>query len=276
VPEMSSHRRVLVRVAVGCALVLVVAGRGTGSGVSMAQESPGPRGATYTLMQMNLCLSGFAGCYGKVAYPAGVDDAATRIAGARPDAVTLNESCRGDAARIARRTGYHLRFAAVTVSGRPLRCVRPRGRGRFGIAVLTRAAVARTDSRAFAAQTGAEARRWLCVATRDGVDVCTAHLALRSAAGAAGNDAQCAELASILERRAASGAVIFGGDVNRERPCAPIGAWSRSDGSAGQSPGLQSVTGAGGLRAPIARVAPVRHTDHDVLLVRAQLAAAVG
>ena len=30
-----------------------------------------PAGSTYTLMQMNLCLSGLAGCYGKVAYPAG-------------------------------------------------------------------------------------------------------------------------------------------------------------------------------------------------------------
>jgi endonuclease/exonuclease/phosphatase family metal-dependent hydrolase len=240
----------------------------------MAREPAGSAGSAYTLMQMNLCLSGFAGCYGKVAYPAGVEEAVGRIRAARPDAVTLNESCRGDAARIARRTGYRLRFAAVTVSGRPLRCVRPGGRGRFGIAVLTRAAVERADSRAFAAQTGAESRRWLCVATRGGVDVCTAHLGLRSAAGAAGNDAQCAELAAVLERRAATRAVIFGGDVNRARPCAPMGAWSRSDRAAGQSPGLQSVSGAGGLRAPIAAVAPVRHTDHDVLLVRAQLAAA--
>ena len=80
-------------------------------------------------MQMNLCLSGFAGCYGKVAYPAGVDEAVARIREAHPDAVTLNEACRGDVARIARRTGYHLRFSTVTASGEPLR-LRPTGRPR--------------------------------------------------------------------------------------------------------------------------------------------------
>ena len=80
-------------------------------------------------MQMNLCLSGFAGCYGKVAYPAGVEEAVARIRDAHPDAVTLNEACRGDVARIARRTGYHLRFSTVTVLGRAP-CLRPAGRPR--------------------------------------------------------------------------------------------------------------------------------------------------
>jgi endonuclease/exonuclease/phosphatase family metal-dependent hydrolase len=218
-------------------------------------------------MQMNLCLSGFAGCYGKVAYPAGVKDAVARIRAARPDAITLNEGCRGDVARIARRTGYHVRFSAVTVAGRPLRCVRPRGRGRFGIAVLTRAAIARADSADFMAQAGVEWRRWLCVSTRAGVDVCTAHLAMPSAA----NDAQCAELAGILDRRAARG-VVFGGDLNRRRPCAPMGGWTRTDGSAGQAPGLQSVFGAGAIRMPAVEVVPAGHTDHDVLVVRARSA----
>ena len=40
-------------------------------------------------MQMNLCLSGLAGCYGKVAYPAVVEEAVARIREARPDAVTV-------------------------------------------------------------------------------------------------------------------------------------------------------------------------------------------
>src|SRR4051812_20744206 len=84
--------RVLLRVAVGFALVLAVTGRGgpSGSSVSLAHEMvPAPGGSTYTLMQMNLCLSGFAGCYGKVAYPAGVEEAVARIRDAQPDAVTL-------------------------------------------------------------------------------------------------------------------------------------------------------------------------------------------
>jgi endonuclease/exonuclease/phosphatase (EEP) superfamily protein YafD len=103
--------------------------------------------------------------------------------------------------------------------------------------------------------------------------VCTAHLVARSATEAAVNDAQCAELAALLERRAATRTVIFGGDVNRSRPCAHEGAWSRTDASADQAPGLQHVYGSAGLRPPSEEVVPAAHTDHDVLLVRARLSA---
>jgi endonuclease/exonuclease/phosphatase family metal-dependent hydrolase len=259
--------RAALRLAVGCTLVVAVTGRG--GPASLAHESP-RGGSTYALMQMNLCLSGFARCYGKVAYPAGVEDAVARIRDAQPDAVTVNEACEGDAARIARRTGYHLRFSTVTVSGAPLRCVRPRGRGHFGDAVLTRALIASAESHDFEEQAGIEWRRWLCVSTRDRVDVCTAHLATRTAAGAAANDMQCAELAALLQRRAATRTVIFGGDVNRDRACAPEGAWTRADGSAEQAPGLQSVAGGGALDSPSAEVVPAAHTDHDILLVHAR------
>ncbi len=262
---MVSRARAVLRVAVGCALVLALTGGGpSGSSVSLARES-----STYTLLQMNLCLSGFARCYRKVAYPAGVEEAVARIRDTQPDAVTLNETCRGDVAQIARRTGYHLRFSTVTVSGKPLACVRPSGRGRFGDAVLTKAAVESSESHDFEAQAGSEWRRWLCVTTRAGVDVCTAHLATRSAA----TDAQCTELAARLERRAATRTVIFGGDVNRTRACAPKRAWTRNDGSADQAPGLQSASGIGALHSPSAEVLPARHTDHDFLVVRARLPA---
>jgi endonuclease/exonuclease/phosphatase family metal-dependent hydrolase len=138
--------------------------------------------------------------------------------------------------------------------------------------VLTKAAIESADSHDFEAQAGIEWRRWLCVTTRVGVDVCTAHLATRSPTTAAENDAQCAELAALLDRRAATRTVIFGGDVNRSRACAPERAWTRTDGSADQAPGLQSVYGIGALGSPSAEVVPATHTDHDVLLVRAHLA----
>ena len=112
----------------GCALLLAL----TGCGGSRAEDPP------YSVMQMNLCLSGLAGCYGKTAYPAVVDEAVAQIRAARPDAVTVNEACRDDVARIARQAGYHLRFSRVIYLGEPLRCVRPGGRGLFGDAVLTR------------------------------------------------------------------------------------------------------------------------------------------
>ena len=230
------------------------------------------RSSTYTVMQMNLCLSGLAGCYGKAAYPAVVEEAVDRIREADPDAVTLNETCRDDVVRIARRTGYHLRFTRVVYAGKRLRCVRPGGRGLFGDAVLTEAAIASHESRDFEAQAGPERRRWLCVVTRAGVEVCTAHLNTRSPVEIAGNDAQCAELAALLARRAAARTVTFGGDVNRrDSSCAPDGLWTRTDESAEQAPGLQHVYGSGSLRSPSAEVVPAERSDHDVLLVRVDL-----
>jgi endonuclease/exonuclease/phosphatase family metal-dependent hydrolase len=230
-------------------------------------------GSTYTLMQMNLCLSGLGSCYGKVAYPAGVEEAVARIREAHPDAVTFNEVCRNDVELIARRTGYNPRFSPVIYLGKPLQCVQPDGRGIFGDAVLSAAAIENTDNRDFQAQAGIERRRWLCVTTRADVDVCTAHLNTRTTAEVAGNDAQCGELGRLLARRAASRTVIFGGDVNRRPSCAPGGFWTRTDASAGQDPGLQHVYGSAALRSPSAEVVPAAHTDHDVLLVRAHLAA---
>jgi endonuclease/exonuclease/phosphatase family metal-dependent hydrolase len=241
------------------------------SGSSAARDAPA--GSRFTLMQMNLCLSGLAGCYGKVAYPAVVEEAVARIRDTRPDAVTLNEACRGDVVRVARRTGYHLRFSRVIYRGERLRCVRPGGRGLFGDAVLTKAGIGSADAHDFKTQAGIERRRWLCVTTRVEVDVCTAHLNTRSTIEVAGNDAQCAELGSLLARRASARTVVFGGDVNRRDSCAPDGLWTRTDASAGQAPGLQHAYGGDTLRPPSAKVVPATHTDHDILLVHARLTA---
>ena len=251
--------------AVGCALVLAL--------TSCGRASESSAGSAYTLLQMNLCLSGLAGCYGRAAYPAVVEEAVGRIRELRPDAVTVSETCRGDAALISRRTGYELRFTRVIYGGELLRCVRPGGRGLFGDAVLTRSAVERSETRDFEAQAGPERRRWLCVTTAPGVDVCTAHLNTRSAIEVAGNEAQCAELAVRLRRRAAVRTVIFGGDVNRRRSCAPAGFWTRTDGAADQAPGLQHVYGSRTLGSPTVEVLPAARTDHDHLIVRAHLTA---
>jgi endonuclease/exonuclease/phosphatase family metal-dependent hydrolase len=156
----------------------------------------------------------------------------------------------------------------VIYLGKPLSCVRPSGRGVYGDAVLTKAAIETTDSRAFDAQEGIERRRWLCVTTRVRVEVCTAHLNTRLSDEVAGNDAQCAELRALLARRAGARSVIFGGDVNRRGSCAPAGFWIRTDTSAHQAPGLQQVYGTAAFRSPSANVVPAAHTDHDILLVR--------
>lgn len=261
--------------AMGCVLALALTGcsRSSGASGALAPEPSTSAGPTYTLMQMNLCLSGLASCYSKAAYPAVVEEAVARMRKALPDAVTFNEACQSDVALIARRTGYDLRFSRVIYLGERLRCVQPGGRGLFGNAVLTKAAIESTEGQDFEAQAGIERRRWLCVTTRVEVDVCTAHLNTRTTTEVAGNDAQCAELTALLARRAAARTVIFGGDVNRRPSCAPDGFWIRTDGPAGQAPGLQHVYGSGALRSPSAEVDPATHSDHDVLLVRAQLTA---
>jgi endonuclease/exonuclease/phosphatase family metal-dependent hydrolase len=255
--------------AAACAVALVISGCGHSSGTAAA-ALPRAR-SVYVLMQTNLCLSGLAGCYAKVRYPAGIDDAAARIRRLHPDAVTVNEACGGDLALIARRTGYHLRFASVIYHGKPLPCIRPRGRGPFGDAVLTRAAILSATSRPFASQAGPEQRRWLCASTRAGVEVCTAHLASHETIEASANAPQCAELRKVLARRASGRTLIFGGDLNHDSSCAPAGFWVRTDASARQDPGSQQVYGTAGLSSPAAVVQPAAHTDHDVLVVRARL-----
>ena len=272
--ERSPSTPALLLAAIACTLlVLTGCSRSPGTGAALARDSsrpaPSPGRSSYTIMQMNLCLSGIADCYVKVAYPAALQEAAALIREARPDAVTISEACRGDVAQIARQTGYHLRFSTVIYGGRPFRCVQPGGRGVFGDSVLTKAAIVSSHNHAFTAQTDKERRRWLCASTVGQIEVCTAHLDTRSAVEAPGNDAQCAELAAILARRSAAHTVIFGGDVNRRTTCAPAGFWTRNDTSADQAPGLQQVYGSGGLRSPSARVVPFTHSDHDVLIVRA-------
>jgi endonuclease/exonuclease/phosphatase family metal-dependent hydrolase len=228
---------------------------------------------SFTLMQMNLCLSGLAGCYTRAAYPAVVEEAMARMRAARPDAVTFNEACRRDVARIARRTEYHVRFARVLYRGERLRCVRPGGRGLFGVAVLTRSPIRSVRSGPFRAQSGLEERRWLCVVTRADLAACTAHLHVRRTPTSAGtNRAQCDELTGRLARLAAGHRVVaFGGDMNRRRPCAPRGVWARTDRAADRAPGLQHVYGTRAtLRSPSLELVPSRHSDHAVVLVHAR------
>src|SRR5215218_7078235 len=92
--DLRMRSAVLLLAAVGGAVVLAVSseGRSERTGVAAAPAS----GPTVTLMAMNLCLSGLAGCYGRVAYPAVVQEAAARIDEANPDAVAFNEACEGD------------------------------------------------------------------------------------------------------------------------------------------------------------------------------------
>lgn len=235
--------------------------------------TPPGHGAPYTVLQMNLCLSGLAGCYGGTEYPRVVDEAVATIAAQDPEAVTLNEACSGDAEEIAARSGYQVRFATVVYRGAPLPCVKPEGRGVFGNAVLTKERIVASHDQAFTAQSGVEERRWLCATTARRVSVCTTHLSTRGTDEArAANDAQCRELGEVLASYAARGATVAGGDVNRQDSCAPAGMWTTTDAAATQAPGIQHVYGSPALQAPSSRVLPATYTDHDFLAVDTRLA----
>ena len=227
----------------------------------------------YSLLQMNLCLSGVAGCFAGTHYPAVVDEAIAKVQANRPDAVTLNEACSGDVDRIAAETGYHARFSTVIYNGAPLPCRNPTGRGVFGIAVLTRAPIEGAQEAPYHAQLGSEQRRWVCVEGSDGVRACTSHLSVSGTPEQnATNDAQCAELTDVLASGDATEPTILGGDMNRQTSCAPRGFWSERDEDSAQDPGLQHVYGNWSRFAwPRDEVLPMTYSDHGALLVQTLL-----
>lgn len=261
---------VAVLAAVPFAVHDITTASGSRSAATSPDVLPAEAGGRFTLLQMNLCLSGLAAC---LRYPEVVGEAVAVIRARRPDAVTLNEVCERDVARIAGRTGYHRRFITVPYQGRPLPCSNPAGRGVFGNAVLTRGAVTRSADGRYAAQDVLEERRWLCV-TAERVTVCATHLeAPVSLATVAIRHRQCAELADMLAARARRGPTVAAGDINGLGSCAPPGMWTRTDlRVTAQKPGLQHVYGdAAHLRSPVAGVVGARSTDHDFLLVTARV-----
>ena len=249
-------------------VVVVVVGGGTWSLVSSSSSSSSS--SDVSLLQMNLCLSGRAGCYSPDTRVAVLDEAAAAIEDRAPDAVTVNEACRRDAADLARRTGYELSFAVVDYADAPLPCIDPAGRGLFGIAVLTKDDVRTAQDRALTARADPEQRRWLCVTTDRDVSFCTAHLSTRYSPGeAVDNDVQCGELRRVLARQADLGTTLFGGDLNRQSSCAPTSMWSLDDVSATQSAGVQHVYVSRSVGEPSASIVEATHTDHDFLLATA-------
>lgn len=251
-------------------VVVVIGGTWLAGSSSISSSSSS---SDVSLLQMNLCLSGRAGCYSADTRVAVIDEAAAVIDSRAPDAVTVNEACRRDADDLARRTGYELSFAVVDYAGAPLSCIDPGGRGLFGIAVLTRDDVRASHGRAFTARADPEQRRWLCATTDRDVSFCTAHLSTRYSPGeAVDNDIQCGELRQVLARRAALGTTLFGGDVNRQAPCAPASMWSLHDVSATQSAGVQHVYVSRSVGEPSASIVEATHTDHDFLLATATAA----
>jgi endonuclease/exonuclease/phosphatase family protein len=252
-------RSVVVAVClVGAALVF------TGSAATRPQV---------TLLQLNLCASGRAGCFTGRSVP----QAAVVLRDVAPDVVTLNEICASDlpplADALADAHGGEVVSAFEAApdrpSGGPTRCVNGQ---EYGIGMLARAPAGGYSwfRGAYPVQdpNDPEERVWLCLAAD--LYACTTHLAGFNPAAALG---QCRHLLGttvpgLVTREGARPAVVAG-DLNLRfgaapdlRSCLPPG-WSRvGDG------GLQHVVSTGAVE--VRQRAPVdlaRTTDHQGVLV---------
>lgn len=262
--------------------LLVVSSLATVAAISIgtaAMASSAPQTAPHTvrLLQMNLCLSGIAGCFPGTQYPSVVDEAIGQIEANRPDIATVVETCSGDAQRIADETGYHLAFGTVIYKGAELPCVNPGGRGVYGITLLTRQPIVAVNDKPYTAQNGNEQRRRVCATTSDGLTGCVTHLAVpdKDPAGpnSAANNGQCAELRSLLDQYARRGLpVLAGGDMNRQGSCAPPTFWTQRDSASSKDPGIQHAYGTRAwLHEATATVLPMQFSDHNALLVTATM-----
>src|SRR5438477_190972 len=258
-----SARSAVPLVAVGCGLVLALGGCSGSSGTAAAAAARPSPGSAYTLMQMNLCLSGLGGCYARVKYPAVVREAITRVREARPDAVTFNEACSGDVALIAQRTGYHLRFSKVIYNGKPLPCRQPGGRGFFGDAVLSRPPILSAASQPFEAQAGPERREWMCVSIQIGIDVCTAHLAAHEPVEAAANELQCGQLPWVT-----LAAILRSSQITVVWPPPALSVTSTEGRSARPEPGLAVEELAGDIQVTGMARGFLDHVQHDPAHIR--------
>lgn len=245
--------------------------------IGMTSANASTAATPFSVLQMNLCLSGIAGCYPGTDYPAVVNEAIGNIETHRPDVATLVETCSGDAQDIADATGYHLAFGTVIYKGAPLPCVKPTGRGVYGITLLTKRPLVAIDDAPYTAQNGNEQRRRVCGTTDQGLTACVTHLAVRDKDPAGpdslANDGQCEQFQALLAHYAQlGGAVVAAGDVNRQGSCAPTAFWTRKDSAAPKDPGIQHAYGnQARLHRPVASVPPMTYSDHDALLVKALL-----
>jgi hypothetical protein len=169
-------------------------------------------GTTITVLQLNICHGGMAGCYRGDAVMA---KAAEVIRVSNPHVLSVNEACSGDIDRLRPAMGpaRALFVAASNLDGTPVMC---RGTDqRYGniIMVATRFAGTTEESGTYAAQYRAEdgireLRAWACLPAHQ-LSACTTHLSSDNAPTAL---SQCQDL---LNRAAGyPGPAVVAGDFN--------------------------------------------------------------
>ncbi|MGW5648127.1 endonuclease/exonuclease/phosphatase family protein [Saccharopolyspora sp. NPDC003752] len=217
----------------------------------------------FTVLQLNICNSGFADCYSE---GKSVDSAIAAIQQRRPDVVTINEVCAPDITRMTHETGYRWAFAPVgdKATGSPFAC--KDGRGDYGVAILTHpdlGAAGEAVERQYAAQDGGNEQRVLLCVPYSKVAACTTHLSASDGQVAA---EQCRELSGVATALGADS--VIGGDLNLVaggnpdvQGCVPDGWYRTDDGS------VQHVLAMDVFRLEHAETIPIDGTDHPGLLV---------
>jgi hypothetical protein len=230
-----------------CVRTGVVAGD---PGAAQSRDVAGalPSRYPFWVLQLNLCNSGFAGCYqgGK-----SIPEAQAVIQSNKPDVVTLNEICENDVPQLASTlagvySGGTVVWAFKAANDRrtnaAYKCKNGQG---YGIGILAHVPGGTytghtTHSGIYASQdTGSnEMRAWLCVAATGNYYACTTHLA--TVGSVALN--QCKHLMStaIPSVRSAAGGyrpTVMSGDLNLKynwipdaQSCVPSGYYRKGDG----------------------------------------------
>ncbi|HEV7651572.1 MAG TPA: endonuclease/exonuclease/phosphatase family protein [Actinophytocola sp.] len=230
------------------------------TGTSQAEK------AAITVLQLNICHGGMAGCYRGDAV---LTKAAEVIRSSKPQVLSVNETCAGDVDRLRPAMGLAraVFVAAHNLDGTPTRC---RDGQQYGNIIMVADGYAGTaeESGLYDAQYRAldghlELRSWACLPAGT-LTACTTHLASDDAATAL---AQCQD----LMRRAAGyprPAVVLGDFNLRDkrspgiRDCDPAGFSRRGDG------GVQYVYASTDLAiAATTKIDMTGTTDHPGLLV---------
>ncbi|MFE9182285.1 endonuclease/exonuclease/phosphatase family protein [Micromonospora haikouensis] len=268
---MVGRRRRVLRRALAAGLLVVAAALPAAAPASPVTST------TLTVLQLNLCNSGRAGCYTGRAVPR----AAEVIRAEAPQLVSLNEICQGDVPELGRVFARVHRGGTVVAEfraagDRPSRGVtRCRDGQPYGIGLLVRLPVPHrghtVHSGIYPVQDLAdpELRAWLCVHVPDVVNACTTHLAAFSARTAL---AQCGHLFDAVVPavlgRAGHAPTVLGGDLNLRaggspdlRSCVPPERPRVDDGA------VQQIVATAGVTAGAGRSVDMRDaTDHPGLL----------
>lgn len=231
----------------------------------------------FRILQLNLCNSGFAGCYDDgLAIPEGV----SVIEAKNPDVVTLNEICQGDLTPLANAMTASFpgqmiisafKAAGDSRTNAPYKCMNAQDYG-IGLVVRVPAIYAGHEvvSGLYTDQdtSSAEQRAWLCVRATGNFTACTTHLATVGSIALA----QCQDLMNSIiptvRGDTANTATVVGGDLNLRfngtpdaQDCVPSGYFRKGDGS------VQHVLATTDFTFSTSNSTTMLHTDHPAWFV---------